>query len=85
MPEFKDYNGDEIMKLLEKAGGNIRNLVGMGLGSLTDCEEQDFEGNVRAHFFLRTLFYTLSKREHEKARRNGLVSLNPLISCVAQS
>ncbi|KAI4629212.1 uncharacterized protein J4E87_003474 [Alternaria ethzedia] len=66
LPEYDDYWNEELLNHLLGAGGRIRNIVAMDLGSLCCSEEgSEYESVARAHMFVRSVFKVLSDAEDE--------------------
>ena len=68
LAEYDPYWDKELLSDLTKAGGTIRNIVTLDLGSLCYCDESDFEGIARAHLFARNILKVLSDAANEVAR-----------------
>ena len=69
-PEYDDYWHTKLLDDLNQAGGVIRNIVAMDLGSLCYSEEHQFEIAARAHLFAFNILKVLSDAAN-KSKESG--------------
>jgi hypothetical protein len=81
LPEHDASWDEKLLENLKKAGGGIRNILAIDLGSLSYSDDKDFRDSARAHQFVRRVFKTLDKDELAYVRQKYGVSLIlPIIS-----
>jgi hypothetical protein len=82
LPEYDASWDEKLLENLLKAGGGIRNISAIDLGSLSYSDDKGFRDSARAHQFVRRIFKTLDEDGIAYVRQKyGVNLILPIVSC----